>query len=57
MVGKAMKLAEISRGGNVNRVKLKGRIWGSGHSEFRKWKGSGKENGEGSASVEGELEE
>lgn len=57
MVGKARKLAEFNRGENGNRVRSKGRIWGSGRSEFRKRKGSGKEDGEGSANVEGEPEE
>lgn len=57
MVGKAMKLTEISWGENVNRVRPKDRIWGSGLSDFRKWKESSKEDGEGSATVEGEPEE
>lgn len=57
MVGKARRLTEISRGENVKRVRPKDRIWGSGRSDFRKWKGSRKEDGEGSATVEGEPED
>lgn len=40
MVVKARKLAELIPEENVNRVRSKDRIWGSGHSEFRKWRGS-----------------